>query len=997
MNRVSILCGGAMLVATAAAAAVAVEPIGNGWVQNDDGIVQPEGAQPVIAHSGETVHLRILSAATAAPIRGALVWWVSSDTGTPLLTRSNLATDEKGLVRVPLVPHFRLRIWAKGHEVVERDSVEVGSIHDLTLWPGGPVSLRLAGAKEPVSFRYFLGTRTATRELAATTDASGRVVFPGTPRSGIRVEVVDSRFAVAGVTLFAGDDRELVLQPSHELVAHLVDVAGRPVPHVRAHAFLPISSAPGDVRRLDWTGDDDGVIALTSLPAGEHVVEFAADGFATRSLRLLAGSRKDAGEVRLRPGVPFVVVVRGDHGPLEQATVTLENGERLLTDGSGRVTIPGVDFRQQPQLEIAATDYLPATIYVRPEMKSPYEVSLRSGSGFRLRLLDGSTGEAVERARVRVRTPSGWSDRDLHGDAGEYVVGGFGSGRMQLRIAAPGYLPITTSAFSSDGTAELGAFFLSRGAVVTGSLLDLRSGKPLAGARIETVPRGPMGTLAARLFGDAIDTTTDAAGKFTLSGLEGGLLCATVSHPAVGTVPVSLGRIDEDSFRDAGVISLGETGSLAGTVRDSTGSPVAHANVELRFGPVFSPCMALTAIADGQGQYQFDRVAPGPYHLLALHGHEVLGSRGVLVRNDERTREDLEIRMVAVHGAIVLRGLPAGGGGVVLKRAGRDDFTPPTIFFRYIGAGVDARQRPVTDIVGKASFSVGSYGTFDGKARLDPGEYEVIWTPPDNSAWYHESVELGPDATTLELPLHFDGVPLSGRAVTADGLPAAGAYVRLIDASGHVRRTTFATDDGAFLVPQVPPGRWTVDAAAKGASGLQTVDVDSTPPDVLNLILVPAPVARLVVHIDADPEAAPIEAVVVTKASGLVRIARNAPDATFEGLPPGTYALFAVDRHGGIIAGPNVTTGAATTRATLAAGPTHSLRIRCDETEPGRRVLLSREGHSLAALLAYVGVTLSVLDDGTVALPPLSEGTWSIRVGNRTEEIEVARDETIDL
>jgi hypothetical protein len=175
------------------------------------------------------------------------------------------------------------------------------------------------------------------------------------------------------------------------------------------------------------------------------------------------------------------------------------------------------------------------------------------------------------------------------------------------------------------------------------------------------------------------------------------------------------------------------------------------------------------------------------------------------------------------------------------------------------------------------------------------------------------------------------------------------------------------------------------------------VDVESNQPDLLKLVLAPKQPSRLVVHVDPDQDAVPVDSIVVTNAAGVVRIAQVSPEAAFDELPPGAYKLFGIDRGGGIVAGPEVTMGPATTTATFTSRPTRDGHIRCQNAEPDRRVGLFNDGHSLLAVLAHEGFTLSVLDDGTIALPPLSDGTWTLQMGDHTENIEVTRNETFDL
>jgi hypothetical protein len=58
-----------------------------------------------------------------------------------------------------------------------------------------------------------------------------------------------------------------------------------------------------------------------------------------------------------------------------------------------------------------------------------------------------------------------------------------------------------------------------------------------------------------------------------------------------------------------------------------------------------------------------------------------------------------------------------------------------------------------------------------------------------------------------------------------DGSPVAGAYVRLLDASGEFTAEVVSSATGVFRF-FATPGRWTLRALAPGASGSQDVEAE---------------------------------------------------------------------------------------------------------------------------------------------------------------------------
>ncbi len=66
---------------------------------------------------------------------------------------------------------------------------------------------------------------------------------------------------------------------------------------------------------------------------------------------------------------------------------------------------------------------------------------------------------------------------------------------------------------------------------------------------------------------------------------------------------------------------------------------------------------------------------------------------------------------------------------------------------------------------------------------------------------------------------------LQGR-VLRDGEPVAGAFVRLLDASGEFTAEVVSSATGVYRF-FAAPGRWTVRALAPGASGARDVDAEA--------------------------------------------------------------------------------------------------------------------------------------------------------------------------
>ena len=68
-------------------------------------------------------------------------------------------------------------------------------------------------------------------------------------------------------------------------------------------------------------------------------------------------------------------------------------------------------------------------------------------------------------------------------------------------------------------------------------------------------------------------------------------------------------------------------------------------------------------------------------------------------------------------------------------------------------------------------------------------------------------------------------MPSINGAVTLEGKPAGGVYLRLIGPSGEFVSEQYTKDDGKFTF-HVAPGSWTLEAKAAGAqTSTQTIDI----------------------------------------------------------------------------------------------------------------------------------------------------------------------------
>lgn len=75
-------------------------------------------------------------------------------------------------------------------------------------------------------------------------------------------------------------------------------------------------------------------------------------------------------------------------------------------------------------------------------------------------------------------------------------------------------------------------------------------------------------------------------------------------------------------------------------------------------------------------------------------------------------------------------------------------------------------------------------------------------------------------------------MPSINGAVTLEGKPAGGVYVRLVGPSGEFVSEQYTKDDGRFSF-HVAPGSWTLEAKAAGArTSTEKIDIAPDGPEV---------------------------------------------------------------------------------------------------------------------------------------------------------------------
>nr|WP_246357265.1 carboxypeptidase regulatory-like domain-containing protein [Pyxidicoccus fallax] len=401
-----------------------------------------------------------------------------------------------------------------------------------------------------------------------------------------------------------------------------------------------------------------------------------------------------------------------------------------------------------------------------------------------LRMADDGTGAPPWR-----RAGEGTTARDgtlrLPAPPGDYL----------LSAHAPGHGPARREATRPAGQPET-AVELS---LPTGVSLQ---GRTVAKGREEPVPLAEVtlrpypGTATA--WAEAMDlpeessaVTSDAEGRFTLSGLAPGRYVLTAEAPGFSrrTLPQLLVPQSGEL-----VVELWGAGTLEGFVVDARGQPAVGAEVTATGGTA----PARTTTGEGGG---FALEVPAGTWVVSARRGESMGRVPASV--SVAPGETLRGLTVTLGGASGLEGTVSAAEGAPVR-----------------GAVLVATPSGGTGELGRATSTEGG----DWRMDLPPGDYDVDVRAPGLTGLRKEGVGVAPGRYT---PLHLQLEPatavVEGTVTSEEGQPLAGIPVRAESlAVGGVASTTLTDGQGAYRLEGLEAGRALIRARREGSARWMT-------------------------------------------------------------------------------------------------------------------------------------------------------------------------------
>jgi RNA polymerase sigma factor (sigma-70 family) len=443
--------------------------------------------------------------------------------------------------------------------------------------------------------------------------------------------------------------------------------------------------------------------------------------------------------------------------PADEVTLTLAHDTPVRGQlvGPGGKPVPGATVRVLTVMAPAGKDLQPAYNALQANPDYLWDALPRQ--------IDG--GKAGLPAQTTM-------DRD-----GRFELAGLGRSRVvELRFEAPG-IEATTVCVVTVG--DFGAKSFAQAAVygptfthsanpdqlVRGRVTDAATGKPLPGVNILGTARPPE-TSCTLDWRHTVETTTDVAGRFVLSGLPRGRQKVLLVQSPQGPYQHRVVAVNDDGMAPI-EIELGHCVVVEGRLIDAvTGKPVKGV---VEYLPL------------DDNEYLKAHLAKGEYP-----GQFGLGLSPLL----------LGAWAVAEDGTFRLRVLP--GPGVILARAGITG-SPVARYRAACAAPGDRKYLRRTEKSGFVARLVERLFSYSRRSNhQDRPAQEVFRTVPMYPLrWVHGYAIINPDETEgrVACTIALDpGWTVTGKVVGPDGRPVAGVKAAGIRGPDERWATTFRTD-----------------------------------------------------------------------------------------------------------------------------------------------------------------------------------------------------------
>lgn len=636
---------------------------------------------------------------------------------------------------------------------------------------------------------------------------------------------------------------EHALAAGESLAGKVVDRAGQPVAGAKVTLF---ATTPGDAdlvaAPVRTTTGADGTFRLEGAAGsqGANVLRIEKPGFSAVSETIpraglqpkpviLSTGTSLAGRVKPLPGKsPAGTLVRLEGRPDTCWVEAGPDGGFTIPDapaGKGSLVADAGDagFGEVTGLFLPLPEGATTTVALAPP------ASLAG------RVVDAKTLRSVPRAKVEIR--QGTTTRTVRsGPDGSYRIAPLAPRAGRVSVDEPRYVPFSKTVDIAPGEARRLDAPLVLGASMTGRVAD-ENGQPVSGARGVLEHTNQTGIAfflrRVRTGGGAPIFRTAADGTFRAARLAPGTnQQLSVGHPEFATSTMGgLTLIGGQTSANVAVV-LRKGAVIAGLVHDKEGKPVEGAEAEVQQGFNFRAGRGAAALSviggraaglqrppartGADGRFEVHGLAPGDYALWVRKSGFATERIDPVKVPEKGSPEAVSVTLgpgTAISGTVVSRGgAPAEGWSVVASESGtspvgprgRGNLNPTGSDGLFVLEGLKPGQAYDLQLFGGSGIGPSRKGVVPPATGI-----EVVVAGAGRIAG--RTVDAQTARPITEYAVSYEPERTGGGGVFRIVNRVAGRQVTGVGEKHEVR-----SDDGSFLLEDVPPGTWSVVVEAKG-------------------------------------------------------------------------------------------------------------------------------------------------------------------------------------
>lgn len=497
------------------------------------------------------------------------------------------------------------------------------------------------------------------------------------------------------------------------------------------------------------TTAEDGTFSFENLAPRRYRLLASKDEFYAPMASVRLSDASEPVILRMRRGATFIVHVTSESGPVAGARLTMDSSVKAVSGADGVARIGGVGPHFH-YVEVSADGFAPDAISIilgdDPGGTIEQSIVLRHGAALSGSVV-GPDGKLVPNASVDIEQLGSPEDR-WHGRAkanasGEWKFDVLSAGKYSLRASSDVYGPSRPVVVELDGSSPKSGVALRAeyDAQLVGSVVGV-DGKPVADCVI----------YAETPTQNHYSERTDASGHFALLGILAGDYDVFCVKDRLSSPPVRVSIANDERVEIRLVV---DEGSIAGVVLDSTGTPVAEANVSAMPTDGFSIGGFGDDTTDSHGRFDLGGLPPGEYLVSATwpDQEDLRVGKGDRISTGNRNVKVVLPAQATIKGRALLDGKTLPYYGLLVTE------TPEYSFMGY-ARGVRSPD-----------------GTFAVRG-VTPGTWGVVLIAPGTARKIISGlhVEAGKVTDIGDIAMEH-GQRISGRVLDSNGTPVPGARV----------------------------------------------------------------------------------------------------------------------------------------------------------------------------------------------------------------------------